>query len=158
MRTNHTPTSAPVINPAWKIAIVYSSYYPEEVSHLVQGAKDALTDAGILAANVSEHPVTGSFEIPLLGAAIAEKKVADAIIGIGIIVEGETHHAGLVAHETARGIMDVQVRYQMPFSFEVLYVKKLSQAKVRSAGAQNKGGEAARSVLHSLAEIAKLGS
>ena len=146
------------IDPSWRIAIVHSSYYPEEVLKLISGATQALIDAGIPEKNIAVHSTSGCFEIPLLGSVIAQQKKADALIGLGIIVEGETYHADLVARETARGIMDVQVRHGMPFAFEILYVKKLSQAKVRSAGSQNKGGEAARTALHSLAEIGKLRS
>ena len=117
-----------------------------------------LLKAGVPSKNIRAIPVPGSFEIPLLGAVLAQEKKADALIGLGIIVEGETHHADLLARETARGIMDVQVQYAIPFAFEVLYVKKLSQAKIRSTGAENKGEEAARAVLHSLAQIKKLRS
>jgi len=84
------------------------------------------------------------------------RKKADALIGLGIIVEGETYHGEILARETARGIMDVQLQSHIPFAYEVLYVKTLEQAKERSMGADNKGGEAARAVLQSLAEIAKL--
>ncbi len=154
MRTDHKPLPAVKADPSWRVAIIHSSFYPEEVGTLVAGAREALIAAGIDAKNVTDYPVSGSFEIPLIGAVLAQEKKADALIGLGIIVEGETHHARLIAGETARGIMDVQVTHGMPFAFEVLYVKKLSQAKVRSAGSHNKGGEAARAVLHSLAQIA----
>jgi 6,7-dimethyl-8-ribityllumazine synthase len=140
------------------VGIVFASFYPDEIRALVEGAKKELITAGMPAANISEHEVAGSFEIPLIGAALTEAKKVDALIGIGIIVEGETHHARLLAESVAHGIMDVQVRYQIPFAFEVLYVKDLAQAKVRAEGEDNKGGEAARAVLHSLAQMAKLHS
>jgi len=146
------------VDPSWLIGIIHSSFYPEEVSTLVAGAKQVLLESGIPSENIADYPAPGSFEIPLLGSVLAREEKADALSGLGIIVEGETHHADLIAKETARGIMDVQVHCGIPFAFEVLYVKKLSQAKVRSAGVRNKGGEAARSVLHSLAQIAKLQS
>ncbi|MSR87111.1 6,7-dimethyl-8-ribityllumazine synthase [Candidatus Peribacteria bacterium] len=156
MRTDHHTSPLPKADPSWKIGIIRSSFYKEEVQALVDGARKTLLEAGISESNISEHPVPGSFEIPLLGSALAAAKKVDGLIGLGIIVEGETHHAGLVAAEAARGIMDVQVQYAMPFAFEVLYVKALSQAKERSSGADNKGAEAARAVLYSLAEISKL--
>lgn len=145
-------------DPSWRIGIIHSSFYPAEVGKLVAGAKRALLEAGVAPENIRDYPVRGSFEIPLIGSALARRNKADALIGLGIIVEGETHHAGLIARETARGIMEVQVAYGVPFAFEVLYVKKLTQAKVRSAGAENKGAEAAGAVLHSLAHIEKLES
>lgn len=142
-----------IVNPGWRIAIVHSSYYPEEVSQLVEAARKTLEDAGIPRTNISVHPVAGSFEIPLIGAALLEAKGADALIGLGVIVEGETHHADLIARAVSRGIMDVQIRYRKPFSFEVLYVDSIDQARARSGTDGNRGAEAARGVLHSLAQL-----
>lgn len=145
------PTS---VNPNWRIGIVYSPYYKEEAEAIVRGTEEALSAAGIKEENISKHVVFGSFEIPLIGAALCEAKKVDALVGIGIIVEGETQHARLLADQTAKGMMDIQVRYRVPFAFEVLYVNNLAQAKERSA----KGAEAAAAVLHSLAKLAELSS
>lgn len=145
------------IDPTWKIGIVYSAHYEEETLGLVEGAKKYLLEAGLLKKNVTLHPVSGAFEIPLIGAQLAARKKVDALIALGIIVEGETHHADLVAAECARGVMDVQITHHIPFAFEVLYVDKLSQAKTRSSGEANKGAEAAFVTLHSLAELRRIG-
>ena len=137
------------LGPEWRIGIVYSSYYPEEVKELIDGAKKTLKAMGIEAGNISLHPAPGAFEVPLIGAALAKEKRVDALIGLGIIVEGETHHAGLIASEVSRGIMDVQIKYDTPFAFEILYVDSLDQAKERL----DKGKEAAFASLHSLAQL-----
>ncbi len=144
------------IDKSWRIALIHSTYYKEEIDALVAGAIEALTEAGIPRTNISLHAAAGSFEIPLLGAALAKEKKADAMIGLGIIVEGETQHARLLAEQTARGIMDVQVQSGIPFAFEVLYVGSLKQAQARTQGEGNKGREAARAVLHSLSELKRI--
>ena len=148
-RNDHTVSVK--ADPAWRIAIIHSSYYPEEVGAMVESAKEALASAGLPGGNISTHAVHGSFEIPLLGSVIAEAGGADAMIGIGVIVEGETGHGSLIADAVARGMMDVQIRWQIPFAFEVLYVKSLRDAQIRAS----KGAEAAASVLQSLAEKPK---
>ena len=158
MRTDRASPSLPKADPSWRIGIVYSSFYPEEIRSLIRGAREVLLKAGVPQENISEHKVAGSFEIPLIGSALAEAKKIDALIGLGIIVEGETHHAEAIAREAARGIMDVQVKFGIPFAFEVLYVKTLADAQVRSSGENNKGAEAAHAVLHSLAHIRHLRS
>ncbi|MBI1812294.1 6,7-dimethyl-8-ribityllumazine synthase [Candidatus Peregrinibacteria bacterium] len=139
---------------SWRIAIIHSSYYKEEMAPLRESAREGLLEAGIPPKNIIECEAAGSFEIPLLGAVLASQKKVDALIGLGIIIEGETHHAKLLACEVARGIMDVQLRFQTPFAFEVLYVKNLRQARARFA----RGAEAARVVLHSLAQLKSLRS
>ena len=60
-------------DPSWRIAIIHSSFYPEDVGRLVDGAREALIAAGIDAKNVTEFPVSGSFEIPLIGAVLAQE-------------------------------------------------------------------------------------
>lgn len=146
------------INPGWRIGLVCSSYYKEEIEKLVDGARQILEQAGIPPSHISLHWVPGSFEIPLIGAALAKADAVDALIGLGIIVEGQTEHARLLAEHVARGIMDTQLRFVIPFAFEVLYVKDLKQARERSQGEANKGAEAALAVLHSLAELSRIHS
>jgi len=154
MTTDSAPIGLPsTINPQWRIGIVHSLFYKEEVNALVASAREVLLEAGIAEANVSLHPAAGSFEIPLIGSILASSKSVSALIGLGVIVEGETHHAKLIAQNVARGIMDVQVNMHIPFAFEVLYVSSLEQAQSRL----EKGGEAACAVLHSLAQCEAIG-
>lgn len=141
------------VDPRWRVGIVASSYYKEEIDGLIEGAKQTLMDAGIDAQNISVHQAPGSFEIPLIGAALAEAEKVDALMGFGIIVEGATHHARLLAEATTYGIMETQMTYHIPFAFEVLYVNKLEDAQERAVGPSNKGIEAAVAVLHSLAAL-----
>lgn len=140
------------VDPTWRIAIVYSSFYEEEMKEMVIHTKDALLAHGIKEDGISFCAVAGSFEIPLIGAALAKAKKADALIALGIIVEGETEHARLIATEAARGCMDVQIQYGIPFAFEVLQVPTLAIAKKRLS----KGKEAANAILHSLANLRSL--
>lgn len=135
---------------------MHSSFYREEMESLVEGARQILLKAGISDDSIFVHPAPGSFEVPLIGQALLDAKKVDALIGLGIIVEGDTHHADLLATESARGIMDVQLRNRVPFAFEILYVNSLEDAQLRSTGKHNKGEEAAYAVLHSLAELKRI--
>ncbi|TSC79945.1 MAG: 6,7-dimethyl-8-ribityllumazine synthase [Candidatus Peregrinibacteria bacterium Gr01-1014_25] len=156
MRTTPPSTDLPNADPAWRIGIVYATYYKEEIAGLVDAATATLREAGVLEANVTLHPAPGSFEVPLIGRALADAKAVDALIGFGIIVQGETKHADLLATESARGIMDVQMRFGLPFAFEILHVHHLDQARERSVGPGSKGREAAYAVLHSLKELQRI--
>ena len=140
------------IDPNWSIGIVYASFYKEECEAIVASARTTLLSAGISRENIKLYPVYGSFEIPLIGAALAEKKEVDALIGIGIVVQGETRHAQIIAEEAAAGMMQIQMRYQIPFAFEVLAVANIEQARLRA----DRGAEAARAVLHSLTSLKKI--
>lgn len=155
MKTSHTIVGLPTsINPNWKIGIIASAFYKEEMEQLTQGAVETLTQAGIQPENIVLQQAAGSFEVPLLGAAFAKDKKVDALIGLGIIIEGETHHARLLAEQATRGIMNVQLQYVLPFAFEILYVDSIEIARQRL----HKGQEAAISVLHSLAALQQMGA
>lgn len=140
------------VSSGWRIGIIHSRYYPEIVAALVEGAEAVLHEAGIAQGNVRRYAAPGSFEIPLIGSALIAAKEVDALIALGVIIEGETHHASLIAGEAARAIMDLQVRHRLPFAFEILYVKTPEQALAR----KDRGREAARAVLHALAELEPL--
>lgn len=153
MRNKQEQTLPAEVNPLWRVGIVASSFYKEEMESMIEAAHALLLQAGIHSDGISIHTVPGSFEIPLIGSALAKAGSVDALIGLGIIVEGETQHARLLAEQSARGIMDVQLQYNMPFAFEILYVHTMEQARKRARGEQNKGTEAAHAVLHSLAKL-----
>lgn len=136
-------------DPSWKVGIVHSSFYGAEIAAMVGRACEELEHAGIPQEHITVRAAPGSFEIPLVGEALAASGAVDALIGLGIIVEGETQHARLVAQETARGIMDVQLRHRMPFGFGVLYVPDLALARARL----DRGAETARAVLAALAAL-----
>jgi 6,7-dimethyl-8-ribityllumazine synthase len=138
------------VRPEWKVGIVYAPYYKEETEALVKGAQESLLAAGILPENVTLHEAPGSWEVPLIGRALVQAGKVDALIGFGIIVQGDTKHAEMLADGVVQGIMDVQIRYGIPFAIEVLYVNTIAQARERSLGENNKGKEAAAAVLKSL--------
>ena len=110
------------IDTQWTIGIVASLYHQDLIDPMIKQATSILLKAGLKEKNISVHAAPGSFEIPLIGSALAATKKFDALIAFGVIIEGQTHHAELLARETARGIMDVQLDYHIPFAFEILYV------------------------------------
>jgi 6,7-dimethyl-8-ribityllumazine synthase len=75
-----------------------------------------------------------------------------------VIVRGETHHASLIAEQVARGVMDVQLTENIPFVFEVLSVDDIAHAKQRAGSTVNRGADAARAALYSLAKLASIRS
>ncbi len=157
MKIDHAiPVSSEGVDPSWRVGIVHSTYYKEEMEALVSGAEEFLRQSGIPAANITRHPAPGSFEVPLIGAALAHSGKVDAMLGFGIIVQGATHHARLLAEAVTNGLMHIQVTERLPFAFEILYVDDIAQARERSVGPANKGAEAANAVLRSLAELKRI--
>jgi 6,7-dimethyl-8-ribityllumazine synthase len=149
----HTaPTDLPAnVDASWKIGIISSMWHRDILDAMIEQAQQTFMAAGIDAANITIHDAPGSFEVPLIGAALIDH--VDALIGFGIILQGETKHAEALASTTAQAMMNLQVQHKKPFAFEILHVMNIEQAKERAAGPHNKGFEAARAVLWSLSEL-----
>jgi len=151
----HDPKDLPTETDAsWTIGIVASLWHRDIIDPMIEVARKTFVEAGIPAENICVHDAPGSFEVPLIGAALIEK--VDALIGFGIVLQGETMHAQNIMQSTTQAIMNLQVAHKKPFAFEILHVLNLEQAKARAEGPHNKGFEAARAVLVALATLKSL--
>ena len=127
-----------------RIGIVVSEWNNEITSVLTEGCLKTLKDAGVKNKNVIQLNVPGSFELPSAAKMLVEHKKVDAVICLGTIIKGETRHDEYLAQAVAKGIMDLNLRYNIPFIFGVLTCETMEQASDRAGGRHgNKGVEAA---------------
>jgi 6,7-dimethyl-8-ribityllumazine synthase len=124
-------------------AIVASQYNREFVNGLVDHARAEL-EAISPTFSVQVYEVPGAFEIPLLVQEVAARGV-DAIIALGVIIQGETQHAALIAGAVTTSLQQLSLTHRLPIIHEVLLVQNAEQARVRCLGEEiNRGTEAAR--------------
>ncbi|MDL5511335.1 6,7-dimethyl-8-ribityllumazine synthase [Arenibacter sp. M-2] len=127
-----------------RFGIVVSEWNDVITEGLYEGAMEALLDCGALSENIARWNVPGSFELPFGAKKMLESMELDAVIAIGSVIQGETKHFDFVCSATAQGIMDLNVRTQVPVIFCVLTDNNMQQAIDRSGGKHgNKGAEAA---------------
>jgi 6,7-dimethyl-8-ribityllumazine synthase len=129
-----------------RIAIVWSRFNEEIVRQLLTACDKQLVDLGVAADDIYVMSVPGALEIPLALQTLALERRAfgrrfDALVALGAVVRGETYHFEVVANESARGILDVQLETGVPVANGVLTVSTEDQARARAAV---KGAEAAR--------------
>ncbi len=93
--------------------------------------------------------VPGSFEIPLAVQTVGIQREVDAIFAFGVIWEGQTRHADLIAGAVTNSLLDLSLKYKVPILHEVLVVQTEDQARDRcTPGAPlNRGTEAARAAV-----------
>ena len=115
--------------PKARVAIISSSWHLDICSDLVAGAERALTAAAIK--NVEVIYVPGSFEIPL-ASQIAFEKGFDAVVAVGLVLEGQTPHFDYVCQGVTQGVIDVSLKFSAPIGFGVLMCNTLDQAIARS--------------------------
>ena len=129
------------------VGIVWSRFNEDIVRALLTACDKQLVELGVDAADIDVVSVPGALEIPLALQAMALERRGfasrryDALIALGAVVRGETYHFEIVANESARGILDVQLETGIPIANGVLTSDTEEQARVRAAV---KGAEAAR--------------
>jgi 6,7-dimethyl-8-ribityllumazine synthase len=111
---------------------------------LLDGALDALAEAGTDRRDVTVAWAPGAFELPLVARAFARAGKVDFVLCFGAVIRGDTGHYDFVAGECASGIQRVQLDTGVPVVFGVLTTDTLDQALERSEPDEsNKGREAA---------------
>ncbi|HET6952366.1 MAG TPA: 6,7-dimethyl-8-ribityllumazine synthase [Acidimicrobiales bacterium] len=128
-----------------RIGVVRARWNAGIVDRLAAGVERGLKALGVVADNVVEVSVPGSFEIPFGARALATSGRVDAVICIGAVIRGETTHYDIVAGECAAGVQQVQLTTGVPVAFGVLTTEDEAQARARSEdpGGHNVGEEAA---------------
>jgi 6,7-dimethyl-8-ribityllumazine synthase len=97
---------------------------------------------------VEVFEVPGAYELPLAARYAAESGRFAGVACLGAVIRGETSHYDHVCGESARGIMDVQLRTGVPCAFGVLTVESMDQAIARAGGGKrDQGRHAAEAVL-----------
>ena len=129
-----------------RIAIVWSRFNEEIVKLLLTACDRELLELGVAAADIDVVSVPGALEIPLALQSLALERRGfglkyDALIALGAVVRGETYHFELVANESARGVLEVQLETGVPVANGILTTSTEEQAGAR---APVKGAECAR--------------
>lgn len=124
--------------------IVWAEWNHSVTNALMLGAKKTLLEHGTKPENIVVKTVPGAFELTLGAQYMAEFSNVDAIICIGCVIQGDTKHFDFICESVAKGITDLNIKYNKPVIFGVLTVNTQQQAEDRCGGKHgNKGDEAA---------------
>lgn len=128
----------------FKVGIVVSEWNDSITLNLLEGAKKALLDNGVIEENILIRFVPGAFELPLGAQFLLDNTDVDGVIAIGVVIQGETRHFDFVCQGATQGIMQVNLEYNSPVSFCLLTDNTIQQSIDRSGGKHgNKGTECA---------------
>jgi len=136
-----------------KFGLVAARFNDFFVSHLVDGAVDTIVRHGGSADNVTLAWVPGSYEIPFAVKKMLDSKKYDAIIAMGVVIQGATPHAGYINNEVAKSLAQLGMESGTPVTYGMITADNIEQAIERSGTkAGNKGADAA----HAAIEMANL--
>jgi len=125
-----------------QIAVLVTSWHSEITDGLLAGAERALKSAGNDTYEVWRIP--GAFELPLA----AQKAIdagADAVVALGVVIQGETPHFEYVCRAATDGLTRIQLDSGVPVGFGLLTVDDAQQAMDRAGlpnSKEDKGAEA----------------
>lgn len=129
---------------SFRFGIVVSEWNPEITGNMHQGAIETFLDCGAEKENIISWEVPGSFELVYGCKKMIESQKLDAIIAIGNVIQGETKHFDFVCEGVTQGIVDLNIKYDVPVIFCVLTDNTRQQSIERSGGKLgNKGIECA---------------
>ena len=131
-----------------KFGIVISRFNDLFTGQLLRGALDCLERHGARDEAVTVAWVPGSFEIPLAVQQMAAAKKFDAIVALGVVIQGATPHAGLINSQTARALSQIAIKENIPVIDGIVAAENLEQAIERAGTkAGNRGWNAALSAI-----------
>ena len=115
----------------YTIAVITSRFNESITQKLKVICIKTLHENGVEDDHLIEIDVPGALEIPLAASIIANSDAVDGIIAIGCVIRGETYHFEIVANESARGLMDIQIAHCLPVINCILTVDNKEQAMAR---------------------------
>ena len=136
-----------------KVAIVVARFNEFITSKLMGGAVDCLVRHECADEDITVVWVPGAFEVPLAAKKLAATGKYDAIIAMGVVIQGATPHAGYINNEVAKSLAQLGMESGTPVTYGMITADNIEQAIERSGTkAGNKGADAA----HAAIEMANL--
>lgn len=127
-----------------RFAVVCARFNEFFVSKLLDGAVDAIVRHGGRADDIEVAWVPGSYELPFVVKKLADSAKYDAVISLGVVIQGATPHAGYINAEVSKSLAQIGMDTGVPVLYGLITADNIEQAIERSGTkAGNKGGDAA---------------
>lgn len=135
-----------------RVAVIAARFNFQLVNALLESVLQTLEANGVRSEDVETFRVPGSNEIPHMAAMAAKTGAFDVIIGLGLVIAGETDHHTIITQSTAHALHSVGIRFEVPVINGIITVNTTAQAEERITGEMDRGREFA----HAALEVAQL--
>jgi 6,7-dimethyl-8-ribityllumazine synthase len=132
---------------AFRIGIAAARFNGAMVDGLLVRVVERLQAAGVRPGNITIVRVPGSHEVPWAANALARAGRCDCVVGLGILIAGDTNHHEMVGESVSHALQRVAIDTKIPVINGVIVVNSLAQAKARAVGKINRGAEFAVAAL-----------
>ncbi len=148
------PESLAIDGEGISVGIIAARYNFQLVNALVESVTQTLLAGGVSVDDIETFRVPGSNEIPQAAAMAAKTGEFDVIIGLGLIIEGDTNHDEIIGHATANALLQASMQFEVPIINGIITVRNTQQAEDRITGEIDRGSEFAHAALE-MAQISK---
>jgi 6,7-dimethyl-8-ribityllumazine synthase len=141
------PQSRRIDGSRLRFGIAAARFNEALVDGLLARVHAGLLAAGVKPANIEVVRVPGSHEVPWAAQALAARKDCSGVIGLGVLIAGDTSHHEMVGTSVSHALQRVALDARVPVINGVIVVNSLAQAKARCTGKINRGAEFAAAAL-----------
>lgn len=124
-----------------RIGIVQARFNAWAGEALLAACLAELANLGVDEDDITVLTVPGALEVPLALQTLAATADFDALVGLGCVIRGETHHFEIVAEQSAAGLARISLDHHVPVVNAILTTENDEQARARVT---EKGTDAAR--------------
>lgn len=142
-----SPQSRDLDGSDFRFGIAAARFNQTLVDGLLARVQATLRAAGVPERNIALVRVPGSHEVPWAAQALARKARLDCVIGLGVLIAGDTNHHEMVGESVSHALQQVAIATGVPVINGVMAVRSLAQAKARCVGRIDRGAEFARAAL-----------
>jgi len=101
-----------------KIAIIVSDFNKDITSKMEKNAEKVAKSLN--AEIVKKVHVPGTFEIPFAANNLLKNKKIDAIVVLGVVIQGETYHDVVIVNTISSKLVDLSLKYNKPIGFGII--------------------------------------
>ncbi len=123
-----------------RVALVVSRFNATLTGALASSARDCLVEHGVREVDLTVVWVPGAFEIPLAAQTLLDRDPFDALIALGVVIEGETPHADLITTTVTQALCKLGCERGLPVIDGVLAARTLAQAEARALSGRKSRG------------------
>jgi 6,7-dimethyl-8-ribityllumazine synthase len=141
------PTPIILDGAPFSLGIVAARFNSALVDALLHTVFENLVTAGVKAKRITVVRVPGSHEVPWAANLLARRRGCDGVIGLGVLIAGDTNHHAMVGQSVSQALQQVALESGTPVINGVMVVDSRKQAEERCVGTINRGAEFARAAL-----------
>lgn len=131
----------------FRLGVAAARFNEALVDGLLGRVVEALQAAGAKDENITVVRVPGSHEVPWAAQALANGSQCDCVIGLGVLIAGDTSHHEMVGESVSHALQRVALETTIPVVNGVIVVNSMAQAEERCTGRINRGAEFAAAAL-----------